>query len=124
MEHEVLSAGDRVHHAGYGFGTIERVILEQVYAVVWDEGPDRFSMVPRGDLLRLPPARAAEGSSVERWDKVAAEWRLVRQIIEHTLEGRPNGFDPQHLAALRLREVRVWRALENLAAVAAISQEQ
>jgi hypothetical protein len=73
-----------------------------------------------GRKLSHHQAAAEEGAA--DWDDLWTTWQQVRRAIEQAVAENPNGFDPQHLADLRMQELRAWKRLQNATALRALDR--
>ncbi|MBC9177807.1 hypothetical protein MHZ93_17975 [Roseomonas sp. ACRSG] len=52
--------------------------------------------------------------------ELLAAWEMARHAIREAVAAHPEGADPEHLAQLRMQEIRAWRDLQNAAALDAL----
>jgi hypothetical protein len=71
-------------------------------------------------LRKLPHHQTAAGESTGGWDEMLAAWKLARSALEQAFAASTEGFDPEHMAQLRMQELRAWKSLQNVAALGAL----
>jgi hypothetical protein len=116
MEFEPLQKGDRVHHDDAGHGVVKTVLGAELYSITWHNLPHLFSVHHRRDLLKMPRKLPRPERIPDHWEEVLSKWRQTRRRLEAVMEETPGGANGDHLAKLRMQEIRAWKQVEAVAA--------
>jgi hypothetical protein len=73
-------------------------------------------------LRKLPHHQTHAGEGAAVWEKMYAAWQVARSAIEQAAVANPQGFDPEHMAQLRMQELRAWKNLQNAAVLATLGK--